>query len=112
MTARPPRLFRRHRRRLPLRYRLDGASDWRAGFTGDFGAGGLWVNGRHPRTPKQRIELKVDLPEGRVVSVLGRVSWSKEVPRGLEAHARSGFGMIIESADEDWYRYLADLEVA
>ena len=108
---RSPRPFKRHRRRLPVRFASKGTG-WRAAVTGDVSAGGLFVVSAGASRPAGVVDLEVRLPGRAPMRLSGEVVWQRRVPPHLQRLSPGGFGLRLNSAPEDWFRYCLDLEVA
>ena len=104
-VARP---FPRYKRRLTVRYALEGRS-WRPGFTRNLSASGLFVEARHLEPPGTKLAMEIEVPRKGTVHVQGEVVWGRTVGRGLERVALGGFGVRVVQAEEDWYQFCLGL---
>ncbi len=102
----------RYRRRLRTRYGRRGKDSERTGYSVNVGPGGLFVVARNPEPPGAKIGLEVNLPDGRVVSLVGEVAWARRVPPRLHSVAQGGFGVRIITASTDWHEFIADQTAA
>jgi uncharacterized protein (TIGR02266 family) len=104
------RYQRRHRRRLPVRYRASG-SDYRSAFSADVSSGGLFVASTHVLNPGTQVLLDIDLPGlNTTISAMGVVAWGKRVPASLQTIGRGGFGVQFLNVPESWRQYMFQLE--
>lgn len=104
-----PRKMPRFRRRFRVRYRSDGETDEHMALTTDVSPGGLGVVTHRPADPGEALHLVIELPDGEALEVLGRVVWSRRVPRSLQVVDKGGFGVEVTQADERWFRWFTAL---
>lgn len=106
------RLQRRHKRRIPVRYRAAGG-DYRSAFSSDVSSGGLFVASTHVLTPGTQVLLDIDLPGTHTtITAMGVVAWGKRVPTSLQTIGRGGFGVQLLNAPEAWRQFMFQLETS
>jgi len=104
------RIGTRHRRRVQLKYGLELAS--RIGFTEDVSDDGFFIKTGLVERPGSLMQLELNLPDGVLVQLTGRVSWAKRVPAKLIHRIKGGMGIKIirfNTGEVDYRRYCADL---
>lgn len=84
--------FRRSKR-IEVRFGVDRPSH--LGFTVDVSTTGLFVKTSTIFPPKTELILELTLPDQRIVSLRGEVTWAKRVPPQLARHVKKA-GMGIE----------------
>lgn len=104
------RVQRRHKRRLPVRYRSAGG-DYRSAFSSDISSGGLFVASTHVLNPGTQVLLDIDLPgASTTITAMGVVAWGKRVPASLQTIGRGGFGVQFLNVPEAWRQFMFQLE--
>ena len=106
---RTPRPFRRHRRRLPVRFASKGTG-WRSSVTTNLSAGGLFVVSAGQSRPGRVVELELRLPGETPLRLTGEVVWQRVVPPHLHRISPGGFGVRLSNAPEAYFRYCLGLE--
>ncbi|MDJ0840611.1 MAG: hypothetical protein QNK37_29140 [Acidobacteriota bacterium] len=105
------RTIPRYTRRLPVRYSVLGRdTTMQRAFSRDVGAKGLFIMANRPEKVGNALDIEVDMPETGMVRIQAIVAWTKWVPQNLRAVDYSGFGVRINTATENWYRYFMELE--
>ena len=89
---RQKRLQERGRRRIAVRYGLEGARH--LGYTADLGETGLFLQGNTLYPPGTVLHLSMDLPDG-TRTAQGVVRWVKEVPQSFRKTIRGGMGIEL-----------------
>jgi hypothetical protein len=102
--SKPQRRVARKKQRLAVRYGRPGEETDRSGITADISPMGLFVNSCKLEKVGQILWLLVNLPDGEVL-LRGEVVWQRSVSRELWAMSRSGFGIRLIQAPEEWYHY-------
>lgn len=102
---------KRHRRRLPVRYGLDGPT--RVGFTEDINHGGIFIKTAMIANPGTQLHVELRLPKGEV-AFIGEVRWAKRVPASVLHKLKGGMGVSIKRflAGEELYQQVCDELVA
>jgi len=79
------------------------------GFTYDVSPTGIFVRSVRLPEPGTSLSAQLHLPEGRRISVRGRVVRSFRVPPALSRVIPSGFSIRLAETPEDYYQFLATL---
>lgn len=98
----------RHRRRIQLRYGLDGPD--RIGFTEDISDTGIFIMSPMVIPPGKILFVELTLNDGTTILVKGRIMWAKKVPQNLLRKVKGGMGVRILSFEsgEGAYRELCE----
>jgi c-di-GMP-binding flagellar brake protein YcgR len=102
------RKYRRHDRRLPCEYRIAG-QEYRS-FITDFSAGGFFIVSSLNIEPNTEILVTIELDPGISVVITGHVARRRSSHRSISVVNKAGLGVAIESAPEDYYQFVLDLE--
>jgi hypothetical protein len=102
------RVEQRHRRRLRVTFEAGGHSH--VGFTMDVSRAGVFVATSQAPPVARSMELCVELPDGDLVRLSGRVSWKREPPAQLATMVRRGFGVQLIEPPESWCEFIASLD--
>lgn len=105
------RIETRHRRRVQLKYGLEVAS--RIGFTEDVSDDGFFIKTGLVERPGTLMQFELNLPDGVLVELAGRVRWAKKVPAKLLYRIKGGMGIKIvrfRTGESDYRRYCEELE--
>ena len=86
----------RRTKRIEVRFGPEQATD--LGFTVDVSETGLFIKTNKVYPPDTRLVLELSLPDKRVLSLRGRVTWAKRLPPQLARHVKKA-GMGIELID-------------
>ncbi len=86
----------RRTRRIEVRFGPEQATD--LGFTVDVSETGLFVKANRVYPADTYLVLELTLPDKRVLSLRGRVTWAKRVPPQLAPHVKKA-GMGVELID-------------
>lgn len=84
---------KRHRKRLQLRYGVDGSM--RTAFTEDVSEEGFFIQTSFVHSPKTEIRIELMTPTNECIHLDGRVRWAKRVPPNLARLAKGGMGIRI-----------------
>jgi len=97
---------KRHRKRLQLRYEVDGSM--RMAFTEDVSDEGFFIRTAIVHSPKTDLRIELTTPSNESIIIEGRVRWAKRVPPNLLRVAKGGMGIRITRflAGEAAYRQL------
>jgi hypothetical protein len=99
--------FARKKRRFLVEFDLRGASC--TGFTYDVSPTGIFVRSVSLPDPGTLMTANLHLPEGKRVTVRGRVVRSFRVAASLSRLIPSGFSIRLSESPEDYYQFLATL---
>jgi len=102
--SRVQRKVPREKQRLVVRYGRPGEEPDRSGITADVSPLGMFINSCKLENVGQDLWLLVSLPFGDVL-LRGQVVWQRSVSRELRSISRSGFGIRLLQAPEEWYQY-------
>lgn len=102
------RQYRRHARRLACTYRINGAGQ--RGFITNISARGFFIQARnHPEAGSEIIVTVEHEPTPPIV-VTGTVARARKAHRSMANLEPPGIGIQIDSAPEDYYQLVLDLE--
>ena len=88
------RIVRRLKKRIALRFGSDEPS--RLAFTEDISVDGLFIKTTNISRPGSLIRVVMELDDGTVVELDGRVMWAKKVPpQMIHLVRKSGMGVRI-----------------
>ena len=104
---RQQRAFERKKRRLLVEFTIDGAHY--SGFTNDVSPTGIFVRASRLPDLDKPISVTLHLPEGKHVTLRGRVVRSFRVPATLSRVIPSGFAIQLSDSPEDYFQFLATL---
>ncbi len=94
----------RFRKRVPCTLRASGRSH--AGMVLNLSRGGLFVQTSAHFSPGQDVSVELNVPPDRI-PVGARVVWRRVVAPQLRAVSHGGFGVRIENAPEDYFKFLS-----
>jgi len=101
------RIIRRLRKRLTVRFGLDGAN--RVAFSEDVSTTGMFIKTANVCPPNSRIRIEFTVDD-TLIQVDGRVMWAKKVPQNLFHLAKkSGMGvrfLRFQAGEEHFLRFL------
>lgn len=99
--------FPRTKRRYLVEFSLDGAAH--NGFTFDVSASGVFV--RSARLPEigKTLSVSLHLPDGKRLTVRGRVVRTRRVPPALSRVIPSGFAIRLTDTPEEYFQLLTTL---
>ncbi len=78
---------------------------WHQATTLDFGPSGLCLSCSDVPVVTDQLQLKVLLPDGRVIHMLATPVWMAEESQKLGTRDKRKVGLRINSAPEAWYQY-------
>jgi hypothetical protein len=90
-----------------VEFSLKGAAC--TGFTYDVSPTGIFVRSIRLPDPGTPLTAQLHLPEGRRISVRGKVVRSFRVPAALSRVIPSGFSIRLSDTPEDYFQFLATL---
>jgi hypothetical protein len=99
--------FGRKKRRFLVEFKLRGAQC--TGFTYDISASGIFVRSVRLPEPGTFMSADLHLPEGKRLTVRGKVVRSFRVPASLARLVPSGFSMKLSESPEDYFQFLSTL---
>ena len=103
-AKRAPRI----KKRLPCDVRVTGRQH--SGMVLNLSPRGLFVQTHASVGPGDAVDVSLRVPAfGEPISLRTRVVWRRVVPQQLRNVAEGGFGVQIENASEDYYRYLTSI---
>jgi hypothetical protein len=94
-----------------VRFGRPGEEADRMGFTADVSPYGMFVASLKLEKAGQPLWFLVELPSG-MVKLQGEVVWCRRVPRELRTVVKSGFGIRLTQAPEEWYRFFFERDAA
>ncbi len=99
--------FGRKKRRFLVEFKLRGAQC--TGFTYDISPTGIFVRSVRLPEPGTFMSADLHLPEGKRLTVRGKVVRSFRVPASLARLVPSGFSMKLSESPEDYFQFLSTL---
>jgi uncharacterized protein (TIGR02266 family) len=82
----------------------------RLGFTEDVSPTGLFIKTSAVSQPGTLLRVELTLPDNRTIRVAGEVMWAKQVPHNLLRFTKkSGMGLRLTQAGDDYKRFLAEI---
>ena len=93
---------------LRLYFGKPGLEPDNSAWTANIGPQGLFVTSSRLAEVGQELWLRIHLPD-REVLVHGEVVWRRFADRQLRTVVRSGFGVKLNHAPEEWYLYIMRL---
>lgn len=102
------RSFPRRFRRILVDFVYDGSN--RTGFTRDLSHTGLFVATTHVPPPGKHVEVSLSLPDGRKITVSGKVARTRRTPTALAQTDPSGFSLQLAGYFEKYFLLLESLE--
>lgn len=100
---------KRHRKRLTMKFGVDLPS--RVAFTDDISREGMCIRTAMVCPPGSRLTIELNLPDGTVAKLGGKVMWAKKVPANMvHLVKKCGMGIRITGilSGEEEYRRLCD----
>ena len=104
------RKFQREKRRISCDYRANGEAH--SGIVSDLSARGLFVQSSAMPEEGAQLELTLHDVEHGEVALWGRVARTKPPHRSISNVVPGGFGVVVESAPEDFFDLLIALGLA
>ncbi len=101
------RKFDRERRRISCEYRAAGSAH--TGIVANLSARGLFIQSSAMPDDGAQLDLLLHDPEFGEVQLWGRVVRTKPPHRTLANVEPGGFGVVVESASEDFFRLVTGL---
>ncbi len=98
----------RHRKRLKVRY---GDKDhMQIGFTEDVSDEGMFIRTAMTKPPRSTLCIELETSTNEVVSLSGRVQWSKRIPPSMAHKLKGGMGVKISdfASGEEAFRKLME----
>ena len=99
--------FGRKKRRFLVEFKLRGAQC--TGFTYDISPSGIFVRSVRLPEPGTFMSADLHLPQGKRLTVRGKVVRSFRVPASLARLVPSGFSMKLSESPEDYFQFLSTL---
>lgn len=99
--------FGRKKRRFLVEFKLRGAQC--TGFTYDISPTGIFVRSVRLPEPGTFMSADLHLPQGKRLTVRGKVVRSFRVPASLARLVPSGFSMKLSESPEDYFQFLSTL---
>ncbi len=101
----------RFRKRVPCTLRASGRAH--TGMVLNLSRGGLFVQTSAHFKPGEDVSVELSVPPGsRRIPVGARVVWRRVVAPQLRSVSHGGFGVRIENAPEDYFRFLSGVVTA
>ncbi len=92
-------------KRLFVRFGTEKAE--RVGFTDDISSDGLFIKSNGVFPPGTILRIELTLPDQRIIRLVGRVMWSKQVPPSLIRYTKkSGIGIRITETNEEYKQFM------
>lgn len=105
------RMIPRYTQRMPVHYTVLGRdTEMITAFSRDVGARGLFIMSNRPEKVGNALNIEVNIPDLGRARIQAVVAWTKWVPQTLRSVDCSGFGVKINTATENWYRYFMEIE--
>lgn len=83
----------------------------KVGFTEDISPSGLFIKSSVIFPPGTPIQIELELSDHRFVRLTGEIVWAKKVPQNLlRVSKKSGMGIRLVQAGEDYNQYSTELE--
>ena len=101
------RVFPRLKKRLVVDFTVDGESH--AGFTHDLSFTGFFVVTTSLPAAGTPVAATLHLPDGKRISLTGRVVRARRVPPLLRETMSGGFSLQLSGYVEDYTRFVASL---
>jgi hypothetical protein len=99
--------FARSKRRFLVEFDFEGAAC--TGFTNDVSPTGIFIRSVRLPMPGTLLTASLHLPEGKRISVRGKVVRAHRVPAALSRLIPSGFSIRLTEPPEDYFQFLATL---
>jgi len=104
-SASGQRKMPRFRKRFQLAFWAADSTKKYRGYSEDAGPTGLFIVTTHTGFQQgDKIRVKITLPDKSTVTCSGSLVWKAVVPASLRFVKRSGIGIQITHAPEQWYR--------
>ena len=103
------RIDKRFRKRLSLKYGIDGAT--KIGFTEDLSDTGIFIRSPVVLPPNSILLVELKTLSNEIISLRGRVMWAKKVPQNMMHRIKGGMGLLITeflSGEEHYQELVAD----
>lgn len=97
----------RFRKRVPCTLRTAGRSH--TGMVLNLSRGGLFVQTSAHVAPGADVSVELNVPPSSRIPLGARVVWRRVVAPQLRTVSQGGFGVRIENASEEYYRFLSGL---
>lgn len=102
------RQYRRHSRRLSCIYRVEG-KDAR-GFITNISARGFFIQARNHPEPGADVIVTIEHDPTLPIVLTGTIARLRKTHRSMANIEQPGIGVQIDSAPEDYYQLVLDLE--
>ncbi len=102
------RQYRRHSRRVPCAFRV--ANEDQRGFVTNVSARGFFVQTRSRLEPGTDLLVTIESDSTSPIVVKGAVARVRKSHRSMSSIDQSGMGIEIESAPEEYYALVLELE--
>jgi len=99
-----PRLVRRTRRRLTVRFGVDEPDV--TGYTKNISRSGLYIETNRAADPGTPLQLQIDAGD-RVLAMQGVVVWARRYPPSFARVRRGGMGCRFVSPSREWLEFYA-----
>lgn len=102
------RQYRRHPRRLACNYRVEGKE--LRGFITNVSARGFFIQARNHPEPGAEVIVTIEHEPTPPIVVTGTIARLRKTHRSMANIEQPGIGIQIDSAPEDYYQLVLDME--